>query len=401
MEQYRFVYNLDILNQLNSSSSQNVSELFHRPEILTFSTFPTIVISAVFIALGIVGFSMNGFVFSIMIDSTKIRTNPSNVFTMSLIACDLLLCLLNIPLTLIWLLFKSSILTGINCKVVPFVQEFVTVMSSLIISVIAVDRQLSVQNITIKTKQNKRLSLIKYVKILISIILISLFLCVPILHYHQNHILTFEDRITKEYCVNTASIPLKEIYSVFIFLINFLIPSIALCSTLYSVRSFLNRETSKVIFTKILIPIIIIKVGNEMSTGGSSNSVTDLPSCLNQIDGGDKKVIKSAAVIRTAIVIRLLINVTTFFILCTIPVNIFNLLNDFEVLDSSSDLTFDSVFIITHFIQLTTVITNSYFYGLLNPEVNDRTRILIDEIIKCNDQNEITVVPLNLKSIVM
>lgn len=351
---------------LESSSGQNASELFHQLGKLTFPTLPNVVITVVFTVLGIVGLSMNTFVLSIMVKSTKIRTNPSSVFIMSLIVCNLLLCFFNIPLTLSWFLFKSSILTGINCKVVPFILELVTVLSNMTTSVIAVDRQLCVRNKTIKTKREKRLSLINNIKIMEVIIFISFASCVQIYCKNQNHFLTFNDHVTKEFCINTSSIALKKAYALILFFINFLIPSIALCSTLWSVRSFLNKETPFVVLT-------INGNGTKQSRKYSKSSVKD------------KIVVKPSAVIRSTIVTRSLLNVTLLFILSSIPVSIFNLLYVFEIFDSSSDVMIGSFFIITHFIKLTTAVTNSYFYGWLNPDVNDDILSLIKRVTKSSN----------------
>lgn len=453
MDQYREVYKVEllgILQQFNLScpncypSGQNLSEIIESQldatEASTFSSVSVTIISILFFILGISGLSLNIIVFSVMIDSSKIRKNPSNVFIISLIICDVLMCLLNIPLTLIWLIFKSSILIGIHCKFIPFVQELVTIMSSLTISVIALDRLVRVRRKTPMNSHTKRIFLLRSIKIMIFIVIFSFLICTPIFHYHKHQETVFSGTVSKDYCINSASFEFKKFYSIMIFSLNFLIPSVSLCSTVVSVRNYLAKNTSRVTFDNKLAPVVTINIDDAACTdqsvesgSTSDNSARGLQgSCLNinyqsssnlqgsslhQMESKDRiapddashasdapstshiirtpssasrrgnissnpVLDKSSASIRTAIVTRLLIKVTSYFILCTLPVNLFNLLNDFRFLDSTSDTFFDSVFTLTHFVTLTTVITNSYFYGILNPEVNDKIRILIDEHVK-------------------
>lgn len=285
---------------------------------------------AILIVFGALG---NSLVCHVVVRNTRMRT-PRTIFIINLAISDLTLCLFTQPFNLYKVLKPDWILGTFMCKLVPMCAGMNVFVSTISITVIALDR---FQVIVYPTKDSVK----KFGAVisLVSIWLIAFILASPLLIFNVTNVFEpFPGIAFYTVCLENPSMLLeRRIYSCASILLQFLLPVVIVCVAHARISNKLTYRLAN---------------RDRPITDVSAYHVT-----RNQREARRKRK-------RT----RLLVSIAVVFACSWLPLNIFNLLADFEFqLTQTFDLHMRGlVFPVCHVFVLCSACVNPLLYGWLN-----------------------------------
>lgn len=170
-----------------SNSSSKIRTEFYERSFGQASIGAIIIITVLFTVVSIVGLIGNYFV--IIVFSKHIKQAVSNLFITFLAIIDMIICVVDIPMTLYWFVWGKQSM-DIMCKLLVFLKAFCVPVSALILVMIAIDRFLIIcfiPSILIRKKTS--------VIILFLVFLVGIILAVPVgLHTGTKMYLAITDK---------------------------------------------------------------------------------------------------------------------------------------------------------------------------------------------------------------
>lgn len=147
-----------------------------------------------------------------------------NIFIVNIAICDILMCTVCMPFSLVKLTMKNWHLGLFLCKIVPSLQNIDIFVSTFTIVAIALDRYWAI----VRASRNINLRTVCYT--LISIWALALFCCIPMLLFHEIHMPDQKETIEADVfqiCMEVwPSDTLKIVYTLFVTIIQYLLPLI-------------------------------------------------------------------------------------------------------------------------------------------------------------------------------
>lgn len=284
--------------------------------------------------LGIIG---NVMVCYIVFRNKSMHT-VTNFFITNLAFADILLCILTIPFTPIYTFQRQWIFGAVLCRLVASAQGCSIYISALTLTSIAMDRFF-----VIIYPFQPRMKQTTCIFIIIIIWIISLVLMLPYSLYIETFKLTANNQ-TREFCEeNWPSDQYRKIYGGITTILQFLIPFIVISICYISVSIRLNLRIR--------------------SKPGSKTTKKD------ETDRERKK--------RTN---RMLIAMVTVFGFCWLPLNIFNMINDFHDIMLNWPLT-NFMFFITHTIAVSSTLYNPLLYAWMNENFRKEFKMVLPNLI--------------------
>ena len=268
----------------------------------------------------------------------KLRTGR-NIYIANLAFSDILLCLFCVPFTLVRLLLKEWPLGNVLCKLIPWLQGFVVLGSTLSIAAIAINRYTTL----LQYKIVKNISTDTSCTLVIAIIwLISALTALPLLIYTKLETIVYiEEIISYDICLEVwPSAWFRFIYAFAIMTIQFIIPLAILATLHWKMCTFLKYRIAT-----------------------NPRSLTELCRAAKDARRHTKNTTMFMAI-------------TFMFALCWFPLTSLNLIADFNH-NIFMQQNFLLVFIIAHLLSMFSAIVNPIVYGWFN--VNFR-REFIDTV---------------------
>lgn len=229
--------NPDFLDLLPDSFFDNI-----KADLYTSKEPMTIILMVLYSAAFISGLLGNVFVIAVVVQYRHMRT-LTNVFLVCLTVGDLLVVCICIPMTLGQFVYTDYIFGTFLCKLTPFLQGTAVAVSSLSLLCISVNRYVAIHS-PLKAKvlfsKNK-------IYLLLSLIwLVSLSSFVPQLVVRTVETSGFAGRYEVHACLERWYSPVtKQVYSMFIFLVLFFIPLVAMCITYTRIGYTLWRREAR------------------------------------------------------------------------------------------------------------------------------------------------------------
>lgn len=106
-----------------------------------------VVVAMVYCFIFCVGIFGNAGVMVKVANNRKLQS-ARNIFLMSLMASDFLLCLTAVPFTPISVIMKRWIFGGVICRLIPLCQSMSVIITSLSLTAIAVDKYIHIMDVT-------------------------------------------------------------------------------------------------------------------------------------------------------------------------------------------------------------------------------------------------------------
>lgn len=332
-----------------SLSNEQLLELLLQDgmEIKPFDNVTQLIFIVCFAMLILVGAVGNGLVCYVVAKNPHMRT-PRNIFIINLAISDLTLCLFTQPINLYKILRNQWILGEFMCKFVPMFQGTNVFVSTISITAIALDR---FQVIVYPTKDSMKK--IGAAAALISIWIISFLMASPLIIFS----------------VHSPINPVNEVKSYFYYM----------CFEDVTLQEEKGAYSVASIIVQYILPIFIVTIAhlricnklkyrmvNQQGTGTTRKSYQTRKSKRQNRRNQ-----------RTNI---LLATIAVIFALSWLPLNIFNILTDFNIYLFSGTINVNLVYIICHMLVLSSACTNPLLYGWLNE--NFRNEFL--KILCCN-----------------
>lgn len=313
--------------------------LFDEGSESRFDRTTEIVITTIFSLMIIFGALGNGLVCFVVFRNAHMRT-PRNIFIINLAISDLTLCLFTQPLNLYKLLNTQWQLGAFMCKFSAMLQGTNVFVSTISITAIALDR---FQVIVYPTKDSMKK--IGGAAALITIWIISLLMSSPLIIF----------------TVYSEERPLPEIDYVFYFCIEDL--TLQAEKGAYSVASMVVQYILPVITVTIAHARICNKLKYRMVNrrpAPSSGEVNSPPPPEHRARSENRSARKRKTNI-------LLAMIAIVFVFSWIPLNISNILADFQFqIFRNQVVDINLVFVVCHILVLSSACTNPVLYGWLN-----------------------------------
>lgn len=294
-------------------------------------------IVAAYVFLITSGVFCNLLVSGVILSHAKIRTNR-NLFVVNLSVSDTALCLFCMPSTVYSLTRKTWPMGQLLCKLVPCFQGATIFVSAATVSAIALDRHQSVVSCSVQRPEDSRRRVAWYTA---AIWLFSIALSLPICMSQTLQKVGLSRDYMYEKCVEQWPSPgAKQIYTLVILIIQFVIPTTALVVTHFRIKSHLSCSASPATAT--------------MGTTGADKR------------GYSERLQRELRRNRRATMV--LLNVSVVFAVSWLPWNAMNLLTDFH-LEGISPQRLYLIFAVCHMVAMSSATTNPIMYGWLNTNI--------------------------------
>ena len=316
-----------------------------------FDSLTQVMLIIAFAVLIIFGTTGNGLVCYVVARNPHMRT-PRNIFIINLAISDLTLCLFTQPFNLMKVSVPMWKLGNFMCKFVPMFCGTNVFVSTISITAIALDR---FQVIVYPTKDNMKK--VGAVMSLLSIWVISLLMASPMLVFNiTKGVEIVEGYVLYEVCVENPNLHYeKSAYSIASMIFQYLVP-------IFIVTVAHARICNKLKYRMV----------NQQSNQAISAATSPFLRRKKQIEAQRKR--------KTNL---LLIFIAVVFSCSWMPLNVFNILADFDHniynrLDQKG-----LVFPICHLLVLSSACTNPVLYGWLNE--NFRKEFML--VLRCGRTN--------------
>ena len=175
---------------------------------------------SIIIILGVLG---NSLVCFVVLRCRYLRT-PRNIFIVNLSVCDIIMCIVCMPFSLIKLTTKNWNYGLLLCRVVPSLQNIDVFVSTFTIVAIAIDRYCAIVLIARDASHRHR------VKIMLAIIWITAIICcIPMLVFHHVEVPCIFEYGIFQICTEVWPTPSSRmIYSFFVTIIQYISPLIVI-----------------------------------------------------------------------------------------------------------------------------------------------------------------------------
>ena len=325
-----------VTNDSYYMSREQIEKLIKEYRLYTvssnFDTTTQVALIVAFAILIVFGATGNGLVCYVVAKNPHMRT-PRNIFIINLAISDLTLCLFTQPFNLMKVSMPVWTLGDFMCKFVPMFAGTNVFVTTISITAIALDR---FQVIVYPTKDNMRK--VGAVVALVSIWTISLLMASPLLIFSVTQgVEPIPGVIIYEVCVENPNLHYeKGAYSIASMIFQYIVPiaivivaHARICNKLK--YRMINQQTA---VTTTVSPFVTRKKAAEAKRKRKTN--------------------------------LLLVFIAIVFACSWMPLNIFNIMADFDLLLLQSFDTKKLVFPICHLLVLGSACTNPVLYGWLN-----------------------------------
>ncbi|XP_064484286.1 neuropeptide Y receptor type 6-like [Ornithodoros turicata] len=310
--------------------ARDILELhYRRDRVFDPSTEGGIITAYVFLIAS--GVFCNLLVSGVILSHAKIRTNR-NLFVVNLSISDTALCLMCMPFTVYSLTRKTWPMGQLLCKLVPCFQGATIFVSAATVTAIAVDRYQSVVSCNLQRPPNGRRRVSWYTG---AIWVFSLALSLPICLSQNLQKVGLSVNYMHEKCVEQWPSPgAKQLYTLSILIIQFVIPTTSLVVTHFRIKSHLSCAASP---------------GANVDKRGYSERL-------------------QRELRRNRRATMVLLNVSVVFAVSWLPWNVMNLLTDFHLQGIAPQRLY-LIFAVCHMVAMSSTTTNPIMYGWLNTNI--------------------------------
>ena len=327
-------------NLVNASNKQNMSEYLSSADIekiiqgdvllKSFDTTTQIALIISFVLLILFGATGNGLVCYVVAKNPQMRT-PRNIFIINLAISDLTLCLFTQPSNLMKVSVHQWLLGGFMCKFVPMFAGTNVFVSTISITAIALDR---FQVIVYPTKDSMKK--VGTIVALISIWVISLLMASPLLVFNIYHRHELEGVVVMTVCYENDDLQLER--------------------GAYSIASMIFQY---------IVPIAIVSVAHaRICNKLKYRMVNQQPQTTVNSPFQKRKHEREAK--RKRKTNLLLVMIAVVFACSYMPLNVFNILADFNMKLLHQIDKDNLVFSVCHLLVLSSACANPVIYGWLN-----------------------------------
>lgn len=311
---------------LNDSSISEIQQILHELRFQENLPFRAFILSFAVIEF-LIGFAGN---LTVLVSIIKFRfmRNTTNAFLFNLALTDLLILLFCLPWTFAYHFYPVWLYGQLMCKLTPIVQCMATCLSIYSLVSISVRRFLTIY------KQKVKFSRKEIVFWVLSLWIFALAISSPLYPLYQvqeDRIDTFESSVVVsqecvEYWGEKNALLRKQLYTVFIFLILYVIP-LGLMSIFYGIISWKllrNAATAAATATSAYD-------GSLLGNAPSSSCLSDYQRAQATTPNFDSAKLRQelAAVARRKQATRMMMTLLAVFAVCWLPFHILSLYIDF------------------------------------------------------------------------
>ncbi|XP_071170601.1 neuropeptide F receptor-like [Mytilus edulis] len=206
-------------NRINDSVKEKIFQEFRNEDHWFDPTTETYLI-IFYCAVIFIGTFSNVVICFIVWKNNSLR-KPRNIFIVNIAVCDIIMCTFCMPFSLVKLTMKNWHLGLFLCKVVPSLQNIDIFVSTFTIVAIALDRYWAI----VHASRNIHMRTVLYM--LIFIWALALFCCIPMILFHEVHIVYGETANQEDFQICMEVWPsdyLKIVYTLFVTVVQYLMP---------------------------------------------------------------------------------------------------------------------------------------------------------------------------------
>ncbi|KAG8307197.1 hypothetical protein J6590_028472 [Homalodisca vitripennis] len=233
-----------LMMELNASGTFNFSihEAFqilqeHKSRDRNVDGLTEVILICIYGFLMVSGLSANLIVSFVVARRPQMHT-PRNLYIVNLTVSDMTLCLICMPFTLVSILSRQWTLGLALCKLVPVIQGTNIMVSVGTITVIALDRYLTIVRGQEGTNSRRRV-----ITSIVMVWLVSALATLPVAFYQVVEPLMFHRVVLYETCLERwPSQQLKISYAAAVLLVQAVIPALVVCVVHARIASYLHAH---------------------------------------------------------------------------------------------------------------------------------------------------------------
>uniref|UniRef100_A0A0R3RMA9 G_PROTEIN_RECEP_F1_2 domain-containing protein n=1 Tax=Elaeophora elaphi TaxID=1147741 RepID=A0A0R3RMA9_9BILA len=207
---------------------------FHDPSMDIRAIIPFAIAYLVIFILGVIG---NVLIICLTLSHRKLQT-VQNMFILNLASADLVVCIFSLPITPVANVYKNWYFGSAMCHGLPWMQGIAVFIGTFSLCAISVDRYIMV---ILPTRRIINKTRSKYITIVLWTLSI-----ISTLPYAMYMDLIVVDGICGQFCTeNWPNSRLRTIYTIFVFVVQFVIPLTIMFICYYHIFAELRRRTSK------------------------------------------------------------------------------------------------------------------------------------------------------------
>ncbi|KAM3728730.1 Neuropeptide receptor [Dirofilaria immitis] len=352
------------------------TDKFRDPSMDIHAIIPFGIAYLLIFILGVIG---NVLVICLTLSHRKLQT-VQNMFILNLASADLVVCIFSLPITPITNVYKNWYFGAAMCHGLPWMQGIAVFIGTFSLCAISVDRYIMV---ILPTRRIINKTRSKYITIVLWTLSI-----ISTLPYAMYMDLVVVDGICGQFCTeNWPNSRLRSIYTIFVFVVQFIIPLTIMFICYYHIFAELRKRTSKKIMRLNERSIAMASAG--LAENPDNNIMNCNRTSANNSFKENQNRIRNELVANARRNTVLLVSMVVLFAISWLPHNIVSLLMEFdESLFERSDGV-NSIYLInlfTHWVAMANNVWNPILYALLNPlfiELMAKTLYRLRRIICC------------------
>uniref|UniRef100_A0AAF5PJR6 G-protein coupled receptors family 1 profile domain-containing protein n=1 Tax=Wuchereria bancrofti TaxID=6293 RepID=A0AAF5PJR6_WUCBA len=326
--------------------------------------------------LGVIG---NILVICLTLSDRKLQT-VQNMFILNLASADLVVCIFSLPITPVANVYKNWYFGSAMCHGLPWMQGIAVFIGTFSLCAISVDRYIMV---ILPTRRIINKTRSKYITIVLWTLSI-----ISTLPYAMYMDLIVVDGICGQFCTeNWPSSRLRSVYTIFVFVVQFVIPLTIMFICYYHIFAELRKRTSKKIMRLKERSMAMASAG---LVENPNNNVLD---CKRNF--GSNAFKENHDRLRNELLANarrntiLLVSMVVLFAVSWLPHNIVSLLMEFDESLFERHDGVNSIYLInlfTHWVAMANNVWNPILYALLNPlfiELMAKTLYRLRRLICC------------------
>uniref|UniRef100_F1L766 Neuropeptide Y receptor type 1 n=1 Tax=Ascaris suum TaxID=6253 RepID=F1L766_ASCSU len=310
-------------------------------------------IYSVIFVLGVIG---NTFVIFLTLRHRKLQT-VQNMFILNLAGADLVVCIFSLPITPITNVYKNWYFGSTMCHGLPWMQGIAVFIGTFSLCAISIDRYLMV---TLPTK--KIIDKTRSIWITAILWTLSIIFTLPYAMYMDVIVV---DGICGQFCTEKwPDSGLRRTYTIFVFIVQFIIPLIIMFICYYKIFDQLKKRTTKKIKQirerSVVLASALACTPNQVASHALAEKDTK--------EFQDRLRCELVANARRNTI--LLVSMVVMFAIAWLPHNIVSLLMEFDerIFERDDGVNIIYLFnLFTHSVAMTNNVSNPILYALLNP----------------------------------
>ncbi|CAG9540458.1 unnamed protein product [Cercopithifilaria johnstoni] len=325
--------------------------------------------------LGVIG---NALVIYLTLLHRKLQT-VQNMFILNLASADLVVCIFSLPITPIANVYKNWYFGSAMCHGLPWMQGIAVFIGTFSLCAISVDRYIMV---TLPTRRIINKTRSKYITIILWTL--SIISTLPYAIYMD---LVVVDGICGQFCTeNWPNSRLRAIYTIFVFVVQFVIPLTIMFICYYHIFAVLRKRMSRKIMRLKERSMVMASL---CLTESSNNDVSCRRNFGTDTFKENQDRLRNELVTNARRNTILLVSMVVLFAISWLPHNIVSLLMEFdeslfECSDGVNNIYLINLF--THWVAMANNVWNPILYALLNPlfiDLMTKTLYRLRSIICC------------------